>query len=87
LREKDHRIHVLNEQIRNLLPYHQSPGAQLETPSEYQPSQDSGIMSSVSTPSQKLDLVPHTGAFHTHTMRYTDLFLPCYKTSFMNHVD
>lgn len=86
LREKDQQIHVLNEQIRNLLPYHQSPGAQLGTPSEYQPSQDRGIMRSVSTPSQNLDLVPHTGAFHTHTVGYTDLFLPYYETSFMNHV-
>ncbi|KAJ5386737.1 hypothetical protein N7509_009278 [Penicillium cosmopolitanum] len=46
LREKDQQIHVLNEQIRNLLPYHQSPGAQLGTPCEYQPSQDRGIMRS-----------------------------------------
>ncbi|KAJ5988779.1 hypothetical protein N7481_003989 [Penicillium waksmanii] len=86
LQEKDHQIHTLNQQIQNLLYYHQSPGAQLENPSEYQPSQDSGIMRLVSTPSQNLDLAPQTGAFHTHAVGHTDIFLPFYETSFMNHV-
>lgn len=88
LREKDCQIRDLKQSIQNLnlLHHHQSPGVHLENLSEFH-SQDGGVMHPVSTPppSQNLALAPHAGAFNVHTVGYDDLFLPIFKTPFMDH--